>query len=180
MPCAASFVAPHHHHRCRTSVSHRRRELLSSHHKQDPMRRERERQNDVRRERRHCGVVSAAATFSAIAICGARCRRSHELSGGGGHLRCVVAVPVLLLLCFIFLIVAAGVTGIATATSNVTTVAVDLPQFKFSVTALVSVLPQIFRVVSVFDSIKFNVAASVIRVGDAAIIPVVLESPLLL
>ncbi|QHN95768.1 uncharacterized protein DS421_18g612580 [Arachis hypogaea] len=69
------------------------------------------------------------------------------------------------------LIVAAGVTGIATASSNVATVAADLPQSKFSVTALV---------VSAFDSIKFDVAASVIGVGDAAIVPVVLESPLLL
>ncbi|QHO16854.1 uncharacterized protein DS421_10g307190 [Arachis hypogaea] len=44
--CAASFVAPRHHHHRRTSVeslsSHQRCELLSSH-KQDPMRRERDR-----------------------------------------------------------------------------------------------------------------------------------------
>ncbi|XP_020963784.1 uncharacterized protein LOC110265236 [Arachis ipaensis] len=35
-------------------------------------------------------------------------------------------------------------------------------------------------VVSAFDSIKFDVAVSVIGVGDVAIVPVVLESPLLL
>ncbi|QHO56933.1 uncharacterized protein DS421_3g78020 [Arachis hypogaea] len=79
-PCAASFVVPHHYHRRWTSVSHRRRELLSSHHKQDPMRRER--QNDARRERRRSGVVSVTATFSAIAVCGVRRRRSHELRWG--------------------------------------------------------------------------------------------------
>ncbi|QHN83754.1 Putative ATP-dependent helicase YHR031C family [Arachis hypogaea] len=61
-----------------------------------------------------------------------------------------VAVTALLLLRFVFLIVAVGVTGITIASSTVATDAVDLPQFKFSVTALV---------VSAFDSIKFDVAA---------------------
>ncbi|QHO28080.1 uncharacterized protein DS421_7g213570 [Arachis hypogaea] len=56
---------------------------------------------------------------------------------------------------FFLRIVAAGVTEIATASPNVATVAVDLSQFK---------------VVSVFNSIKFDVAASVIGVGNAAII----------
>ncbi|QHO16853.1 uncharacterized protein DS421_10g307180 [Arachis hypogaea] len=54
--CAASFVAPRHHHRRQTSVeslpSHRRCELLSSH-KQDPMRRERDKTTRGERE----GVV---------------------------------------------------------------------------------------------------------------------------
>ncbi|QHN83743.1 uncharacterized protein DS421_20g707390 [Arachis hypogaea] len=116
----------------------------------------RERQNNTRRERRRCRVVSVAAALAAIAVCGARRCRSHELR-----------------------IVAAGVIGIATASSNVTTVVVDLSQFKFSVTAL-GLAFLLTLVVSAFDSIKFNVAASVIGVGDAAIVSVVLESPLLL
>ncbi|QHN76959.1 uncharacterized protein DS421_19g648500 [Arachis hypogaea] len=81
----------------------------------------RERHNNARRERRHCGSFCRRCSLRHR-----RCR-SHEMR-----------------------VVAAGVTGITTASSTVATNAVDFPQFKFSVTALV---------VSAFDSIKFDVAA---------------------
>ncbi|XP_020976993.1 uncharacterized protein LOC107636733 [Arachis ipaensis] len=79
-PCVANFVAPRHHHRRRTIVeslpSYWRCELLSSHKQPDA---KRERQNNARREKRRCMVVSAAGALSAIAVCGARHRQSHEL-----------------------------------------------------------------------------------------------------
>ncbi|QHO38384.1 uncharacterized protein DS421_4g119890 [Arachis hypogaea] len=65
-------------------------------------------------------------------------------------------------------LVAGGITVTALVQFCIATVTVDLPQFK---------------VVYTFDSAKFEsivVAASVIGVGDAAIVQVVLESPLLL
>ncbi|XP_020977449.1 uncharacterized protein LOC110271260 isoform X2 [Arachis ipaensis] len=85
-PCAASFIAPDHHHCCRTSVSHRQRELLSSLHMQDPMRRER--QNYARRERRHYGwflplPLSPPSPSVELAVAGVTRR-----GGGGGHLPC--------------------------------------------------------------------------------------------